>query len=75
MGRGKKKFTGFQRTWERRGGLRMLKYILNERRVRLVCGTYLVLFIFSIKQKMRIHTCLRKIFSQNTFHWRRRGQA
>lgn len=75
VGRGKKKFTGFQRTWERRGGLRVLKYILNERRVRLVCGTYLVLFRFSAESKSWIHTCLRMRSFQNTFHWQRRGRA
>jgi len=51
VGQGKKKLTGFQRTWEQREGLRMLKYILNKRRVRLVCGIYLVLFMILAKSK------------------------
>jgi hypothetical protein len=41
-GRGKKKDNGFQGNLERRGGRRVLKYILKERSVRLVCGTYLL---------------------------------
>ena len=68
VGRGKKKFTGFQRVWDRRGGLRVLKYILNERRVRLVCGTYLVLLIFLAESKLGIRTCLRMRSFRNTFH-------
>ena len=42
-GRGKRSESGLSRNlnFERKGGLRTLRYILNERRALFVCGTYL----------------------------------
>ena len=40
-GRGKKKESGFRGNFERSGGLRTLRRMLNERSARLACGTYL----------------------------------
>jgi hypothetical protein len=40
-GRGKKKERGLNRSLERRDGLRTFRYILNDRRALLACGTYL----------------------------------
>jgi hypothetical protein len=38
-GRGKRKEKGLYRNWERRGGLRTFRYMFNERKARLACGT------------------------------------
>lgn len=46
--------------FDRRGGLRTLRYMLKERRARLACGTYLLAYaIFSVymplaKNKTRV---------------------
>jgi hypothetical protein len=40
-GRGKKKERGLSRSLERKDGLRTFRYILNDRRALLACGTYL----------------------------------
>jgi hypothetical protein len=40
-GRGKKNARGFRRSFERSGGLRTFRYILNDRRALFACGTYL----------------------------------
>jgi hypothetical protein len=39
--RGKKNARGLSRSLDRRGGFRTFKYILNDRRALLACGTYL----------------------------------
>lgn len=40
-GRGKKKLIGFQANWDRNGGFRTLRTILNDLKARLAWGTYL----------------------------------
>ena len=41
-GRGKKKESGLKENLDRSGGLRTLRYILNDLSARFACGTYLV---------------------------------
>jgi len=41
-GRGKKKDSGLKDILDRSGGLRTLKYMLNDLSARFACGTYLL---------------------------------
>jgi hypothetical protein len=41
-GRGKKKESGLKVIFDRSGGFRTLKYMLNDLSARFACGTYLV---------------------------------
>lgn len=48
LGLGKKKESGFHANLDAKGGLRTLRYMLNERRARFAWGTYLFAYaIFS----------------------------
>ena len=42
-GRGKSSDSGLKRNFDRNGGVRTFKYMLNDRKALLACGTYLKL--------------------------------
>ena len=76
-GRGKKKDSGFQYSFERSGGFRTFRYMFSERSARLACGTYLAADQRSHYTDVGCgtHTCLRMRSSPRTSRWQIQVQA
>jgi hypothetical protein len=76
-GRGKKKESGLKENLDRSGGLRTLRYILNDLSARFACGTYLgqTLVVNSTIEGRSALTYSRRQFFRNTFHLQKKGQG